>query len=105
MKLYLSVAGVLVCALAGAQEPQARVIGEVTAASPAALTIRADSGETVTVALDAKTAYLHVPPGEKDLKNAVRVASTEIVPGDRVLARGRGAAGEKGFAASTVIVM
>ena len=105
MKSYFFIAAALVCALAGAQEPQARVIGEVTAAGPDALTIRADSGETVTVSLDAKTAYLRVPPGEKDLKNAVRVASADIGPGDRVLARGRGAASEKGFAASTVIVM
>ena len=47
-----------------------RVIGEVTATSPAAkqIELKMDAGGTVTVILQATTLYLRVPPGETDLK-------------------------------------
>ncbi len=86
---------------------QERVIGEVTATDPAAktITIELDSGGTVTLILEEKTVYLRVPPGERDLKKAVKITPGEIGVGDRVLARGRLAEDQKTIPAGTVIVM
>jgi hypothetical protein len=84
-----------------------RVIGEVTATSPAAkqIELKMDAGGTVTVILQEKTQYLRVPPGETDLKNAVKITPADIGVGDRVLARGRLAEDQKSIPALAVIVM
>ena len=84
-----------------------RVIGEVTATDPVAkqITVKLGAGGTVTVILQEKTVYLRVPPGEKDLKKAVKIAPGEIGVGDRVLARGRLAEDQKTIPAVDVIVM
>lgn len=84
-----------------------RVIGEVTATDPAEkkITINSDAGGTVTIILQEKTVYLRVPPGERDLKKAVKITPGEINIGDRVLARGRWAEGQRTIPAVAVIVM
>jgi hypothetical protein len=74
-----------------AQAPvNVRVIGAVTAMDAIAkqITIKTDSGVETKVALQDNTSYLRVPPGEKDLKNAAKIAISDIEVGDRVLARG-----------------
>lgn len=84
-----------------------RVIGEVTATDPAAkqITIKLDAGGTVVVMFQETTVYLRVPPGEKDLKKAVKIAVSDIGIGDRVYARGRIADDHKSMPALAVIVM
>jgi len=84
-----------------------RVIGEVTATDPAAekITIRSDAGGTITILLQEKTSYLRVPPGERDLKKAVKITPGEIGVGDRVLARGRWAEDQRTIPAVAIIVM
>lgn len=84
-----------------------RVLGEVTATDPVAkqITVKLDAGGTVTVILEEKTVYLRVPPGERDLKKAIKITPAEIGVGDRVLARGRLAADQKTISAVAVIVM
>ena len=84
-----------------------RVIGEITATDSVAkqITVKLDAGGTVTVILQEKTVYLRVPPGEKDLKKAVKIAPGEIGIGDRVLARGRLTEDQKSIPAVAVIVM
>lgn len=102
--LYVCLAAVL-----GAQQPPAaadRAIGEVTAVDAAArqIALKPDSGPALTVTLADNTVFLRVPPGEKDLKKATRIALADIGPGDRVYARGR--LGQDGkLAASAVIAM
>ncbi len=83
------------------------VIGAVTAvdATGKQLTIKADSGSAYTVKLDDKTAFVRVPPGEKDLKKATPIAFTDVGVGDRVLARGPVSEDDKTVPAKTVIVM
>ena len=103
----LSVA-TLWAALAAAQAvPAGRIIGDVTAVDTAAkrLTVKADQGEAVAVVLDEKTLYLRVPPGEKDLKKASKIALADIGTGDRVLARGQMSEDKKSLKATSVIVM
>src|SRR5438128_12554241 len=68
-----------------------RVIGEVTTieASAKQLTVKTDTGNLVSVLLNESTSYLRVPPGEKDLKKATKIALSDIGVGDRVYARGQ----------------
>lgn len=78
------------CAQAFAQTAQqGRIIGEVTAIDAAAqkVTIKTDGGDTATVLLDEKTAYLRLSPGETSLEKAATITLADIAVGDRVLAR------------------
>src|ERR687888_473630 len=65
-----------------------RVVGEVTAVDAAAgrVTVRADSGATVTLLTDDKTEYLRLPPGETAMDRAARATREDVHVGDRVLA-------------------
>ena len=114
MKAYRYVIGVFVCAAVAVAAPQeapvpaaGHAVGEVLAndASQQRITLRTDQGETLAVKLDPKTAYLRVPPGEKDLKNAARIQLADIGMGDRVLARGRLSDDRKSLFAASVMVM
>src|SRR4051794_33448813 len=83
-----------------------RTMGEVIAIDGSSLTIKPDvAGGSVTVALDANTKYLRVPPKEPDLKKATKINASEIGVGDRVLAVTRPAEAQKQALASTVVVM
>jgi Cu/Ag efflux protein CusF len=100
----------LTLALAGAQTtPPAlkSVIGEVTAVDAAAkqIKVKADDGALYTINLGEATAYLRIPPGEKDLKKATKIAFADVEVGDRVLARGPLTDETKSVAARTVVVM
>ncbi|MGI8991941.1 MAG: hypothetical protein ACR2I2_20475 [Bryobacteraceae bacterium] len=92
---------------AAAPKPKAysSLIGEVTAIDPGAkqLTLKTDAGTPATVLLDEKTLYLKVPPGEKDLKKAAKIALSDVAVGDRVAARARNA--EPATPAVSVMVM
>lgn len=84
-----------------------RVIGEVTGTDLAGgrISLKTDKGEAVVVAVNDKTVYLRVPPGEKDLKKAAKMAPSEITAGDRLYARGQFSADRASIAAASVIVM
>ena len=102
---------VFVClAIARAQAPPApakSVVGEVVSLDTAAhqIKLKADAGGTYTVNLDEKTSYLRVPPGEKDLKKATKIAISDIGTGDRMLALGPVAEDTKSVPARAVIIM
>jgi hypothetical protein len=83
------------------------VIGEVTAIDMAAkqMLVKTDAGAIVAVGLDEKTIYMRVPPGEKTLDKASKIAATEVGVGDRVFARGRVADDRKSVPARVLIVM
>jgi hypothetical protein len=104
------------CALASGQTPQQAndagitpngVIGEVTAINMAAkqMTIRTDAGSVVTAVLADSTIYMRVPPGEKTLDKATKIAATDVGIGDRVFARGMTADDRKSVPARIIIVM
>lgn len=95
----------IVCLEAAAQGTASRVIGEVTVHSGDSVTVRTDGGDAVAVRTRADTVWLRIPPGERDLKKAIRIAPAEVGPGDRVLARGAAAPGDPSMVASTVIVI
>ena len=101
------VAALLSVAAAYAQPAQpSRVIGEVNVINGSTeLAVKTDKGESVKVELGEKTRYLRVLPGEKDLKNASRIAFKDLSTGDRVLALGSLSADSKTLTATSVIVM
>jgi hypothetical protein len=83
------------------------VIGEVKAIDTTAnqMVVRADSGVLFNVTLSDKTQYLRVAPGETSLTKATKITLADVGAGDRVLARGRGAADQKTVPALQVVVM
>ena len=83
------------------------VIGEVKAIDSAAnqMVVRADNGVLFNVTLSDKTQYLRVAPGETSLAKATKITLADVGAGDRVLARGRGAAEQKSVPALQVVVM
>src|SRR6188474_3250002 len=72
-------------------------IGEVKTIDTAAkqLTIKTDAGSMVTVALNDKTTYKKLAPGEQTLTNATDVTVADLAEGDRVMARGNVSADQK----------
>ena len=96
-------------ALVSAQTPPAlkSIVGEVTSldASAKQIKVKADDGVSYTIDLGDSTNYLHVPPGEKDLKKATKIALSDVAVGDRLLARGPFTDETKSIAARTVVVM
>jgi hypothetical protein len=83
------------------------IVGEVVALDAAShqIKLKADAGPTYTVNLDEKTSYLRVPPGEKDLKKATKIALSDISAGDRLLAIGAVSEDTKSVPARAVIIM
>jgi hypothetical protein len=79
-------------------------VGTIKTISGNALTLSTDSGSEVKVIIAADAKLVRVPPGSKDLKEAVAVTLADLQQGDRILVRGKpGDAGT--MVASTVIAM
>ena len=83
------------------------VIGEVKAIDATArqMTIKTDAGTLVIATLSDTTTYMRVPPGEKTLDKATKIAFTDVGVGDRVFARGRVADDHKSVPARILVVM
>jgi hypothetical protein len=91
----------------GQSQPAAnRVLGDVVKLDPAAhkIVLKTSSGEVVASFSD-NTEFLQVEPGATNLSNAKPVAVNDIVPADRVLARGTVSGDGKSIAARQIIVM
>ncbi|MEK6280052.1 MAG: hypothetical protein AABN95_06825 [Acidobacteriota bacterium] len=86
---------------------QSRVVGVVTAVDQATnqLTIKSDTGESITINTNDKSAVLRLPPGETSAQNAAKIALADIAVGDRLFARGATAADGKSIEARQVVVM
>ena len=91
----------------GTETAESRLIGQVTSTDveQGRLTVETDHGEAVTVGIDSSTRCMRVPPGEKDLANAVPTAIADINVGDRVLARVPTSTSSSPAAASLVLVI
>lgn len=82
-----------------------RVIGEVTAADGASLTVKADAGASTTVVLDQKTVFQRIPPGETDVTKVTKIELKDVGVGDRVRTRSRVGDDQKPGPAISVLVM
>jgi hypothetical protein len=83
------------------------VIGEVTTIDleTRQLTIKTDAGSLVSATLNDATIYMRVPPGEKTLDKATKIAATDVGMGDRVFARGKVSDDRKTVPARVLVVM
>lgn len=73
-------------------EAPAGVIGEVVAIATEnrahLLTVKIESGATVSIVVDEATRVTRLPAGEGSIENAYSIAAGDIAPGDRIYARG-----------------
>ncbi|HYH84867.1 MAG TPA: hypothetical protein VEX60_05245 [Pyrinomonadaceae bacterium] len=92
---------------ASARPARQRIVGEVTGVDAAAgrVHIRTDAGETVTVAIDDKTTYVRLPPGETSMDKAVNVTREDVRVGDRVLVPDVSPSGAEATTARRLILM
>ncbi|HVF54824.1 MAG TPA: hypothetical protein VM934_01660 [Pyrinomonadaceae bacterium] len=84
---------------------QQHLIGEVTAVDQATgqITVKTDAGSSVTVAVDERTIYRRMPPGQTSLERAEQITRADVKAGDRVLVPNGASASQA--AARQVIVM
>lgn len=83
----------------------AKAVGIIKSIQADSIIVAAESGGDVTAKLTSTTKILRVPPGEKDLKNAVALQAQDLQPGDRVLVRGQASADGHTIGALAIIVM
>jgi hypothetical protein len=110
IKVWLSpVAVMLFAAASWAQTPAPlkSVIGEITSIDAAnkQIKLKADDGAAYTITLGDNTSFLRIPPGETDLKKAAKIAFTDVMVGDRALARGPLDDQSKTVPARTLVIM
>jgi hypothetical protein len=67
----------------------AKAVGTIKSIQADSIAVAVESGGEVTAKLTESTKLLRVPPGEKDLKNAVPLQMQDLQAGDRVLVRGQ----------------
>jgi hypothetical protein len=82
-----------------------RTFGTINSTQADRFTFSPDSGGEVTVKLSTSTKILRVPPGDKDLKNAMPLQPQDLQHGDRVLVRGQASVDGRSISALAVIVM
>jgi hypothetical protein len=80
-------------------------VGTIKSISGTTITIATDAGSEIKITLQGDVKYLRVPPGSKDLKEAVSIQLSDLQSGDRILVRGTPAENASSFLASTVIAM
>jgi len=80
-------------------------VGTIKAISGNTLTLTMDTGTELNVILPADVKVLRVSPGSKDLKDAAPIELSDLKGGDRILVRGKLADDGKTFAAATVVAM
>jgi uncharacterized membrane protein YgcG len=114
MKLWLSLVAIaLYCggfsahSRAQTPSPLKSVIGEVTSIDPAGkqVKLKGDDGTVYVIDFDDKTSFLRIPPGEKDLKKAAKIAFGDLMVGDRALARVPSDGANTGLPARTLVIM
>jgi len=97
-----------VCVRGNAQTAPAKtppVVGAIKAIDGSTITVTTDAGTESKVTVSDATKLLRVPPGSRDLSQAVAIPLTEFQPGDRVLASVHCAGDASPCEASRVIAM
>ena len=90
-------------------EAPAGVIGEVVAVThdqtTCVLTVKTDSGATVSIVVDETTEVKRLPANERSIENSQTIQAADVAPGDRVYARGAHPDGSGTARARQLIVM
>jgi Domain of unknown function (DUF5666) len=82
-----------------------RPVGTIKAISGNTITLTTDAGSDVTVQVQDATKLVRIAPGQKDLKEATPIQLADVQPGDRILVRGKLAEDGKSVVAASVIAM
>ncbi len=82
----------------------ARALGTVKTVDGSKFTLTTDAGTDVQIAIQDAARIVKIPPGQKDLRNAVPLQLQDIEVGDRLLVGGKLADDGKTVLATTVIV-
>jgi transcription antitermination factor NusG len=80
-------------------------VGTIKSISGDTLVLATDAGNEVKISLTADVKYVRVPPGSKDLREAVPIQVGDLQEGDRVLVRAKPGEDGTSLVASTVIAM
>jgi cold shock CspA family protein len=80
-------------------------VGMIKSISGTTIILATDAGSELKISLPADVKYLRVPPGSKDLKEAVPIQLSDLQEGDRVLVRSKPSDDGTSLVASTVIAM
>jgi hypothetical protein len=83
----------------------APAVGTIKSLAGKSLILATDSGNELTVQLPSDVKVVRVPPGSKDLKEAVAIGLGDLQVGDRILVRGIAGDGASSLVATTVIAM
>jgi hypothetical protein len=90
---------------AASASPAAKFVGTVKAVSGNTITLATDAGLSVNLVIQESTRLVRIAPGQKDLKDASPIQLQEVQVGDRILARGSASDDGKLVAASSVVLM
>jgi hypothetical protein len=82
-----------------------KAVGTIKTTQSDSIVVASESGGDVMAKISESTKILRVPPGEKDLKNAVPLQVQDLQAGDRVLVRGQTLSDAHTLAALAIIVM
>jgi hypothetical protein len=80
-------------------------VGTIKSISGTTIVLTTDAGSELKISLPADVKYLRVPPGSKDLKEAVPIQLSDLQEGDRVLVRNKPSDDGASLVATTVIAM
>jgi hypothetical protein len=80
-------------------------VGTIKSISGTTIILATDAGSELKISLPADVKYLRVPPGSKDLKEAMPIQLSDLQEGDRVLVRSKPSDDGTSLVASTVIAM
>jgi hypothetical protein len=83
----------------------ARPVGTIKSISGNTIILTTDAGTNVTVQVQDVTKFVHIAPGQKDLKDAASIQMADVQPGDRILVRGKLAEDGNSVLAVSAIVM
>lgn len=101
----LATASLQQSAPASAQSAAARPVGTVKAISGNSVTLTTDSGAEISVTVQDSTRLIKTAPGQKDLTGATPIKLEDLQIGDRILVRGTASDDSKSITAASIIVM
>lgn len=84
---------------------RARAVGTIKAVSGNSLTLTTDSGSEINISIGPSTKLLRMAPGQSDLKSATPIQLSDVQVGDRMLVGGVASDDGKSVAATTAVVM
>jgi len=87
------------------QTANSRPVGTVKAISGNSVTLATDAGAEITVTVQDSTRLIKTAPGQKDLTGATTIQLKDVQVGDRILVRGTPSDDSKSIAATSIIVM